>query len=412
MPTPTFQDALTPRTLAAERTLLLSLLVAYDSNVSGWSPGAPQRAFLEGEAIAISTETDIRAALAATADVNLCIAAGESWVDAVMTRFELPNGSGGIGRIPASYAVWDIPLKITAALGTLTINAATAIQLQATNGTIFSATQASTVVINAASSFKGVVRFTARTAGTVAGNVSPGAIQKVILGTAGLSVDLAETQVQTGVARDKETDKAYVRRGLARWGREGAGWTTPAWDYYIPLYGNNGDDLNVTRWAVDETNPDGPGTVHTYLANSTGPATAPEVAAVDAGLNGRDVKPVGAVDNNVSAAVNHALTINITITTDGSNASVEADCESAIAVLIAAFPLGPATLEVDLVSAVARGAPLQVATIATGASSEVIDLDLPGFGSVIEATTVNVFGGVDLATGEVFTATITVTVLP
>lgn len=412
MATPTYAEALAPRTVTSERTLLLGLLVATGSNVSGWSDGAPQRAFLEGEAIALSVETDLRAALAASNDVALCIAAGDSWVDAKMSWFDLSNGSGGKGRIPASYAVWEIPLQITAALGTLTINAATAIQLQATNGTVFACTQAGTVTINAASSFKGTATFTARTAGATAGNVSGVTINKVILGPAGLSVDLGGTFTETSVARNQEGSVDFIARGLAKWAQAGAGWTTPAWDYYIPLYGNNGTTLNVTRWAVDETNPDGPGTVHTYLANSTGPATDAEVAAVNAGLNGLNVKPVGAVDNNVSKATDHPLIINITITTDGSNGAVETNCESAINALIAAFPLGPATLEVDLVSAVARGAPIQTATIATGATSQTIVIGLPGFSSVIETTVVNIFGGVDLGIGEVFTATVTVTVLP
>lgn len=412
MAPPTYQDALTPRTVASERGFLLAELAASGSNVSGWSDGAPQRAFLEGEARAISIETDIRAAIAASNDVALCIAAGDSWVDARMSWFDLSNGQGGKGRIPASYAVWTIPLQITSALGTLTINAATAIQLQATNGTVFACTQASTVVINAATSFKGVATFTARTAGATAGNVSGATINKVILGPAGLSVDTGGTFTETSVARDQEGSLDFIARGLAKWAQAGAGWTTPAWDYYIPLYGNNGSNLNVTRWYVDETNPDGPGTVHTYLANAAGPATTDEVNAVEAGLNGRNVKPVGAVDNNVSAAVDHPLIINLTLTTDGSNPTVATSCETAINTLIAAFPLGPATLVVDLVSAIARGAPLQSATIPTGPTSKVIALSLPGFSSVEEATTVDIFGGVDLALGEVFTATVNVTVLP
>ena len=416
MPGPTYAEALATRTVSSWMAFLLAELAAYGSSISGWSDGAPQRAFLEGEARALSFETTLRSQLASTASIQKCIAAGPTWVDAVMTFFDLDNTAGGKGRIPASKAVWTIDVEITAALGALTINGANApsIQFQSTTGVIFQCTQVAGVDIQVSTSYKGTIQVTARNAGTT-GNVTPGAITKLIAGPAGLSVDLGGTQTQTSVARNAEGDAEYIARGIARWGREGAGWTTPAWDYFIPLYGNNGatgGSLNVTRWYVDETNPDGPGTVHVYLGNSTGPATAPEVAAVDAGLNGLAVKPVGAVDVNVDPATEHALIINITITTDGSNASVETDCQSAIETLIAAFPIGPATLEVDLVSAVARGSTLASATIATGATSKVISLDLPGFSSVEQATTVDIFGGVDLLLGEVFTAVVTVTVLP
>lgn len=413
---PTYAEALATRTVASEMAFLLAELAAYGSSVSGWSDGAPQRAFLEGEARALSYETTLRAQLASTASIQKCIAAGPTWVDAVMTFFDLDNTAGGKGRIPASKAVWTIGVEITAALGALTINGANApsIQFQSSTGVIFQCTQVAGVDIQVSTSYKGVIQVTARNAGTT-GNVTPGAITKLIAGPAGLSVDLGATQTVVSVARNEESSADYIRRGLANWARLGAGWTTPAWDYYIPFYGNNGATggaLNVTRWYADETNPDGPGTVHLYLGNATGPATTDEVDAVDAGVNGLAVKPVGAVDVNVSAATDHALIINITITTDGSNADVEAQCQSAVETLIAAFPIGPATLETTLVTAVVLGAPLASATVATGATSKVIDLNLPGFSSVEQATVVDVFGGVDLLLGEVFTATVTVTVLP
>ena len=140
---PTYQQALTPRTVASLRALFLTELAAAGSTVSGWSTGAPQRAFLEGEANAVAFETQLRVALAQTASIDLCKEAGPEWVDAKMTWFDLDNGSGGKGRIPASRAVWTVDLEITAALGALTINSANAsgIQLQSTTGVVFQCSQ-------------------------------------------------------------------------------------------------------------------------------------------------------------------------------------------------------------------------------------------------------------------------------
>ena len=410
---PTFQVALVPVTEAEYRGQFLGALAALPgSNVHGWSSGAPQRGFLNGEARAMAANSSIVAALAATASPTTILAAGSSWVDAKVGWFDLDNGQGGKGRFPATFAVWDLPVQITPATNSLTVDGsnASAIVVQAANGTIFLCTQVAKVVINSASSYKGTIQVTARVAGTT-GNVTIGSIVAIVSAPAGMSIDLGETQFQTSTARNQETDQEYINRGLGEWGKLSV-WTLTGFDYYIPLFGNNGTTLNVTRWGVDDSNPMGPGTVAVYLGNAAGPASAPEVAAVLAGLDGPSVHPLGSGQLFVSAAADHHLTINIYLRTDGSNALVYDQCAAAVDTLIKAFPAGPATLEVDLVSAVARGAPLVSATIPAGAASKVIALNLPGFSSVEQATTVDIFGGLDLLTGEIFTATITVQEAP
>ncbi len=404
MAPPTLQDALTPRTVASERGLLLAELAASGSNVSGWSDGAPQRAFLEGEARALSAESDLRAAIASTASVDLVIAAGPSWVDAMMTWYR-------ITRIPASYAVWQVPLQITVALGTLTINAASAIQLQSQSGVVYTCTQASAVVINAGTSYKGTAQFTARTAGT-AGNVSGTTINKVILGPAGLSVDLGGTFTETSVARNAEGDADFIVHGLGKWARLGAGWTLPAFDYLIPFYGNNSANLNVTRWYVDDSNPNGPGTIQVYLANAAGAATGPEVAAVDAGLNSPSVKPLGTGAATVVAATDHALVITATILTSGANPSVGTQAEDVLVTKLSpAFPIGPATLEPDLVRELLMGAAVGTVTIATApGETEQIYIGAPGFSSVIAVTALSLVVPEAVALGEVLTITAIITV--
>lgn len=411
MPALTLQQALTPRTVAEVRQLLLLELAATGSAISGWSDGAPQRAFLEGEARAISAETILRASIAQTASVTLVLGAGASWVDAMMSWFDLPNGSGGKGRIPASKAVWQVPMEITVATGTLTINSTSVIQLQAQNGAIFVCTQQSAQTLNSGTSYAGVIEFTARTAGTT-GNVSPGQITKIITGPAGLSIDLGGTQVQTSVARNAETDIEFIDRGLGQWARQGAGWTLPAFDYLIPLYGNNGTTLNVTRWYIDDSNPNGPGTIQVYLADAAGPATAPEVAAVDAGLNSPEVKPLGTGEATVVTAVDHPLTINATILTSGDNPSVGANAISAIeSRLSPAFPIGPATLTPDLVRELLMGATVTFATIATApGETELIRVAAPGFTSVLAVTALDLVADEVVALGEVLTINLVLTV--
>ena len=409
---PTYAQALTPRTVASLRALFLTELAAAGSTVSGWSTGAPQRAFLEGEANAVAFETQLRVALAQTASIDLCKEAGPEWVDAKMTWFDLDNGSGGKGRIPASRAIWTVDLEITAALGALTINSANAsgIQLQSTTGVVFQCSQTSDVVINAGSAYVGTVEFTARTAGI--NGVTPGQITKVIAGPAGLSVDLGGTQTNTSVARNEEDDDSFIARGLGKWARLGAGWVLPAFDYLIPLYGNNSTTLNVTRWRIDDSNPGGPGTIAVWLANSAGPATGPEVTAVDTGLNSADVKPVGTGAAAVAAAVSHAIVITATIVTDGTNPTVSTEAADALDTLEQLFPMGPATLEPDVVRAILMGAPIAEQTVATApGQSEQMALALPGFSSVLEVSVLSLAAPEVLAMGEVIDITLVLTVV-
>ncbi len=409
---PTYQQAITPRTVPELRALYLAALAAAGSSVSGWSLGAPQRAFLEGEAIAVSAETLIRVALAQTASIALCKQAGPDWVNAKMTWYSLTDGQGGTGRFKATYATWDVPLKITAALGTLTINSTNApsIQVQSSGGIVFQCTQVADKLINLGTSYVGTVRFTARVAGTT-GNVTPGAITKVISGPAGLSVDLGGTQVAVAVARNEEDDDSFIARGLANWARQGAGWVEPAFDYLIPFYGNNGVTLAVTRWYVDDSNPGGAGTIAVWLANAAGPATAPEVAAVSAGLNSKSVKPLGTGAAAVAAAVAVPLVLTATILTDASNPTAGADASAAIAVLESVFPMGPATFEPDLVREILMGAALATATVATAAGLSVdVTLNLVGYGSALAIPVLSLAAPVVLATGECIQITFTPTI--
>jgi predicted secreted protein len=349
----TWQEARTVATAAQAREVLLSFFA--QATVRGWSASAPQRALIEGNAAAVAYETQLRAALAATASPNTAKAAGSTWVDAVMEWFDLDDGTGGKGRIKATKATWEVPLVVTASAAPLTIGPGTTVQLQAEDGTIFEFSQDSTQTLNAASSYRQVVRFTARKAGTT-GNVNSGQITKVISGPAGLAVDLDGTQVLVDAARDAETDDQYIKRGLGRWGTLSvAGWTASSYDFLIPTAAPN-----VTRWKVEDDNPLGPGTTRVTLARAAGPASSGDVAAVDAYLANRSRKTLGNPPTIARAATTATVVLTGTVFSDGSNGNLLGDVNAALAILRSAFPIGglesnPGKLELELLIGVLIG---------------------------------------------------------
>ncbi len=411
MTTPTWQEAITPVTQAEYVDINLAALEAAGSDLNGWSDDAPQRALVEGESRAEAAESEIIAGLAKTASVATVGDAGASWVDAAVSWFD-------ITRLPATFAVWSLPFVSNSPPSTVDSSNASAIQVQATDGSIFICTQESAVNFPDFSVRR--LLFTARLPGSY-GNVTPGAITKIISGPSDLVlVSNSETSHnRVVVARSQETNAEVIARALGKWALLGPGWTRPAFDYLIPTFGNTAT-TSVTRWSIDDANPNGPGTVEIAVADATGPASADTVTLLNTQLNGLSVKPVGSGELLVVAAPAHTLTINVTITTDGSNVDAGAQCEAGILALGNAFPLGPATLEPELVSAVALGLPVLTATIATGSTSKVItpiDADtlapsIPGFSSVVDVTALDLVAPEVLAQGEVLVLTVNVTVLP
>lgn len=419
MSDPTWQEAITPVTQPEYVDIELAALEAAGSPINGWSPDAPQRALVEGEATAGAAESAIISNLAKTASPVTCADAGSSWVDAVMGWFD-------IDRHPAVEAVWDITLVCEASVSPLTINATNAGQIQAmaNDGTIFLCTQESSVVLNGASSNQGTIRFTARVAGE-SGNVTQDTILRLISAPSGLDIlapGSGGVQTAITVGADEETDADYITRGLGRWGvifgnpNGTAGWTRTSFDFLIPYYGFDLDaspQLAVTRWSVDDANPYGPGTVSVTLANASGPATVDEVAAVDAGLNSLDVKPVGSGALTVAAAASHPLAITATIQVDGSipQLTIKAAAEAALTKLGQRFPIGIAKLVPDLVSEILRGAALTTVAVQTGVTSKNMTLDLPGFASVQEVVLLSLASPEIIGPGDVLEITPTVTVL-
>lgn len=110
----------------------------------------------------------------------------------------------------------------------------------------------------------------------------------------------------TLVGADEEKDPELRLRNKTKWATLGTGASK---DAYISWALTGAP--TVTRVQVDNANPDGPGTVRVYLANSAGGATAQEVTDANAFIQAR--RAVTATVT-VLAATNVPITIDATVT--------------------------------------------------------------------------------------------------
>jgi hypothetical protein len=435
MANPTYQQALLVPTVAAETADLLARFPP--TVVAGWSPQAPQRQMVDAEAQALQFEMLQRALIAMVASPTqvlqleaFLVSQGYSasdaaniastWVDVFLEWYQIPNGQGGVGRIPALAAVWSIPLIATS---TQTIDGTSVIILQATTNQFFVSSQSSAVQLNSGNSFQASVQFTARDPGT-GGNVTPGTILSVIQGPAGLSVN-SGTQTLVSAGRDAETNEAAVARALARWSTLGAGWTDPSFDYLIPLL-----SPTTTRHYVDSANPFGPGTTGVFLANAAGPSTGPsttpgtECYLVSQGLAAINVRPNGSGQVVVQAATAYPDTITVTVKGDGSNPTLATDIANAINSLTSQLPLGPLYVTEEFLLDVVTGKTFTGTTSFQTSPGAYVELPfkLPGFGGAVGVTSIATSQGLSTSgipgffadvvpVGQVFVATPSVTVI-
>ena len=387
----TYAQAKTARTLAATRAARLAALSSGGAPVAGWSDNAPQRIQVDHDSQVLVDESVIRAAIAGMIDLSELASMDEDWCDAFAAWF-------GETRIAAIAAEWDIELSCTTAAAPITITPTTVVQIQAGSVVIESIAAVSATLNGVASQ---IVRFRARVAGTD-GNSLVGT-PKVIAGPAGLTFPGAPALATSG--RDAETNSEMITRCLGKWARLGAGWTTDAFDYIIPTAAPT-----VTRWRV-RRNAVGEGTVLAVLANASTAATGTEVDDVQAALDSSSVKPWGSGAFEAIAATEDALAITITVVGDGTNANLQTDIETALEALGDAFPLGPATLDVNLVRGVALGGAYPVISVDIGDTTTTITPDLPGFSGAVSISSLSLSSSHDVNTDEVLVITATVTVV-
>jgi uncharacterized phage protein gp47/JayE len=187
--------------------------------------------------------------------------------------------------------------------------------------------------------------FEAQTGGSV-GNVPAGYVTQLVTVFAGVSVSnpaIAGTGSSIyRAARDDERNASLLDRDVSRWGATSAGGASGSIVEWIhEAFAYAATTCTITKWYIDDTNPDGPGTVRIYLASDSGPATAEELAVVRTYLAVRQTKGTGGW--SVLAAIARAISFAATIQ-NGTNTSAETDSIAVITALNAESPLGSLTL--------------------------------------------------------------------
>lgn len=238
--------------------------------------------------------------------------------------------------------------------------------------------------------------FESQTAGS-AGNIPPGYVTQLVTVFAGVSVSnpaIAGTGSSIyRAARDAERNVSLLDRMVSRWGATSAGGSTGSIvEWLHEAFPFAGITNTVTKWYIDDTNPDGPGTTRLHIANDSGPATATEISTAQSYLSSRRTSGSGV---NVGSGNPGVLVLAATaraasfaaIIKNSTNASAEADSLAVITALNAAAPLGSYTLYAAELT--------QLLMEVTGTLNVVHDL----------ADTI-------LLPGEVLTLTMTATVIP
>lgn len=397
--TTTWAQATTARTKATILAASLTAAAANGVNVAGFDDTSPQRAIFENDARALEAEEQIRVTLTQAGFITTAPFAGDDFVDQALTWFDLDNGFGGKGRIPATRAVWTLKVSCVAGAGPYALTTAQGEYVaQADDGTLFESLPIANTSIPAGGSAP--VRFVATAAGT-SGNQNVGNIKHLLVARPGLSVTNASTATLDLAARDVETNAEAIRRAIGKWATLGAGWTLASFDYLIPLFAPT-----VTRWRVRTDNPRGPGTIEVVCANANGAATVGELAAVLAGLGARDVMTLSTGGLSVIPATVKTINLVGTFYSDGTNPTVYADAYNAVQALQSGFPIGgdsDGLLRLELLSAVMMGGGFPVAKplVIQGAGGTPTTIIIPGFSGAKDLDLSGPAGNTALATTDV-----------
>lgn len=135
---------------------------------------------------------------------------------------------------------------------------------------------------------------------------------------------------------DIEADLSLTARCLARWGASSYGGARSAYGQWInDAFTTQGLTSSITRWAVDDTNPNGPGSNDIYLGNAAGPAGTTEVNTVNAYL--QPLRALGTGPLRVFSAPGVNVPIIASIFGNSNGAALGA---ATLAALEAVVPLG------------------------------------------------------------------------
>jgi hypothetical protein len=311
-------QALATKTDDANLADLLAALAAKGVDVAGFSPLSVSANLPALVAQGRTSEQEIRATVTKAGLGDYWEEVPEAWCD------HYAKAAWGISKVAATKARYLWP--ITAAPGAGTITAAARTLLADGITSLFENVAAVTVPAGTTV----LAEFEARTAGTD-GNVLPGAVTGFQVGKPGLSIaSPAGSLIVAG--RPKETNTQLVARGRARFPAISYAGNTAAYTRWIVEAAPT-----VTRWAVDDTNPNGPGSTDVFAANAAGPATLTELAALDAYFQPRRGKGTGPL--RFFAAPAKTLVFGLVMHVSG-NTGAAAQAAAVIQSLNATIPLG------------------------------------------------------------------------
>jgi hypothetical protein len=320
----TLAEALSSKSEADVLLDLFAGMDAYGVDAAGFPAFSVPSALAALDARALAHEQAIRVALVKAGFGDLAASAGDEWVDLLVYSWYQRT------RVAATAARWLFNLTASVGAGTISATAgeliAVAGEVQFTNIAALQVPDGQTIP----------AEFVAITKGAT-GNIFPGTIEGFVVGKSGLSVsNPASGLLYAG--RDAERNAAYIARGRAQLAATSSGGSRDAYlAWAVEAFVAAGYDPTITKIAVDDTNPRGPGTTDLYVANAAGPATPTEIEVLNDYLQPR--RGLGTGSLLVIPAPFLVVPVVAALYVDGNEAAV-AQATARLAQLQADIPLG------------------------------------------------------------------------
>lgn len=310
--------AVTVSQATATRTqaqILASMYTAADAlgvDVVGVQAERLFRALFEMEATAKLAEVDIRVAVAMSGFLDSSAA---DWLTL------LAKGIFTLDRTPATRAIRACRVNASGITPSATVQAKQLL-IQTIVGSRAIRWRNVNDIAYVTGQTLGPFLFEAVDVGT-SGNVPGGATFTPVLTIAGLRIlDDGFGDNGTQAAVDTETDAHLRARCKAQWPATALWGTRLAFARYIQeAFDAGGVSNTVTRFQLDDANPNGPGSYDIYLANSLGPATANETSRVQGYFDLIEKSGSGPVRVFAAVAKNIALSIQLKGSADTTSAT-------------------------------------------------------------------------------------------
>ena len=249
--------------------------------VTDWEEGGVALTILE---VLSDSVADLSAAIKKVAEGGLLDKSTGGWLTLLAYSFFR------LTRKPAQFAVAKARLTCSASAGPYTITPGLA-RITTANGLRYTSTNTSNETLASGGALE--LLFKAESPG-VSYNISLATVVSLINALPGVTVSLVETSTGSGSAMstagsNEETDEALRQRCRGRWATLGVEKTYQAYEFLatsIKDIAETGegqaktdaqaaldfepDVVTVNRCLVDDSNPDGPGTIRIYLASDAG----------------------------------------------------------------------------------------------------------------------------------------------